>query len=197
MTGFCAFVFTSATGARSRFTPTARRSAAIAAATCSVSSTSSTAPRAAFPGYELPVRASSRVTSPPSSSIPTRTSSRSERNAAVSSRSWSGLSTFHPKRTTPPRPRSSQRANPVGRPRALEPREDAGRREPLERPRSSGAPPGSDPGSDAPHPLTEPAVRPNAIFRCTSRKKTITGIAVSVDAAISAPQSVFRLVPEK
>ena len=31
MTGFCGFVFTSATGARSRFTPTARRSAAIAA----------------------------------------------------------------------------------------------------------------------------------------------------------------------
>ena len=47
------------------------------------------------------------------------------------------------------------------------------------------------------HPLTEPAVRPKAIFRCTSRKNTTTGIAVSVDAAISAPQSVFRLVPEK
>ncbi len=47
------------------------------------------------------------------------------------------------------------------------------------------------------HPLTEPAVNPNAIFRCTSRKKTTTGIAVSVDAAMSAPQSVFRLVPEK
>ena len=33
------------------------------------------------------------------------------------------------------------------------------------------------------------------IRRCTSRKNTITGTAVSVDAAISAPQSVFRLVP--
>ena len=33
------------------------------------------------------------------------------------------------------------------------------------------------------------------IFRWTRRKKTITGIAVSVDAAISAPQSVLRLVP--
>ena len=30
-----------------------------------------------------------------------------------------------------------------------------------------------------------------------SRKKITTGIAVSVDAAISAPQSVFRLVPRK
>ena len=33
------------------------------------------------------------------------------------------------------------------------------------------------------------------IFRWTSRKKTITGIAVNVDAAISPPQSVCLLVP--
>ncbi len=45
------------------------------------------------------------------------------------------------------------------------------------------------------HPLTAPAVRPNAICRCTSRKKTTTGIAVSVDAAMRPPQSVLRLVP--
>ena len=44
-------------------------------------------------------------------------------------------------------------------------------------------------------PRTAPDVRLNMIFRWTSRKKTITGIAVSVDAAISAPQSVLRLVP--
>ena len=60
---------TSATGAKSRLTPTAARSAPIAAATCSVSATSSTAPSAALPGYELPRSVSSRVTSPPSSSI--------------------------------------------------------------------------------------------------------------------------------
>ncbi len=35
------------------------------------------------------------------------------------------------------------------------------------------------------------------IFRWTSRKKTITGIAVRVEAAISPPQSVLRLVPVK
>jgi hypothetical protein len=46
-------------------------------------------------------------------------------------------------------------------------------------------------------PFTAPAVSPKAIRRWTSRKKMTTGIAVSVDAAISAPQSVFRLVPRK
>ena len=40
-----------------------------------------------------------------------------------------------------------------------------------------------------------PAVSPNAILRCTMRKKITTGIAVSVDAAMSPSQSVFRLVP--
>ena len=71
-------------------------------------------------------------------------------------------------------------ANPVGHDRALEARKDAARREALE----LGA-----------HALTAPAVSPNAIFRWTSRKKMTTGIAVSVDAAISPPQSVLRLVP--
>ena len=61
-----------------------------------------------------------------------------------------------------------------------------------------------EPGQDAPvreprelgaHPRTAPAVSPNAIRRCTSRKKMTTGIAVSVEAAMRAPQSVFRLVP--
>ena len=45
------------------------------------------------------------------------------------------------------------------------------------------------------HPLTAPDVSPNAIRRWTSRKKTTTGIAVSVEAAIRPPQSVLRLVP--
>ena len=47
----------------------------------------------------------------------------------------------------------------------------------------------------ATQPRTAPAVSPNAIFRCTRRKKTTTGIAVSVDAAMSPPQSMFVLVP--
>ena len=46
-----------------------------------------------------------------------------------------------------------------------------------------------------PHPRTAPAVSPNMILRCTSRKNTMTGIAVSVEAAINPPQSVFWLVP--
>src|SRR5581483_6666351 len=46
-------------------------------------------------------------------------------------------------------------------------------------------------------PLTAPAVSPNMIRFWTSRKKMITGIAVSVEPAMSAPQSWFRLVPRK
>ncbi len=69
---------------------------------------------------------------------------------------------------------------PVGHCRPLEPREDAARGEPLEL---------------RAHALTAPAVRPKAIFRCTRRKKITTGIAVRVEAAMSPPQSVFRLVP--
>ena len=56
ITGFCGFVLTSATGAKSRFTPAAASSAPSDAATRSVSSTSSTTPSAPLPGYELPVR---------------------------------------------------------------------------------------------------------------------------------------------
>ena len=74
--------------------------------------------------------------------------------------------------------------NPVGRLVTREARQQAGRRQPVELAASR-------------HPLTAPAVSPNAIFRCTIRKKMTTGIAVSVDAAISAPQSVWRLVPRK
>src|SRR6185436_6903900 len=58
--------------------------------------------------------------------------------------------------------------DPVRRLDAREAREDARRGEPLEL---------------TAHPRTAPDVRPKAIRRCTSRKKTTTGIAVSVDAA--------------
>src|SRR5207302_7486756 len=72
-------------------------------------------------------------------------------------------------------------AHPVGDLRPGKAREDARRGELLQ----------------IAHPRTAPEVRPNAIRRCTSRKKTTTGIAVSVEAAISAPQSVWRLLPRK
>src|SRR5262249_10358250 len=47
------------------------------------------------------------------------------------------------------------------------------------------------------YPFTAPAVSPNMIRRCTRRKKMITGIAVRVEPAMSAPQSWLRLVPRK
>jgi hypothetical protein len=42
------------------------------------------------------------------------------------------------------------------------------------------------------HPLTAPAVSPPATRFCTSRKKITTGIAISVEPAITPPQSVPR-----
>src|SRR4029453_14027005 len=45
------------------------------------------------------------------------------------------------------------------------------------------------------HPLTAPDVSPKRIRLCRRRKKATAGSAVSVEAAINAPQSVFRLVP--
>ena len=72
---------------------------------------------------------------------------------------------------------------PVGRRLTGEPGQDAGPCEAFER------------VTHRAQPRTAPAVRPNAIRRCTIRKKTTTGIAVSVDAAIRPPQSVYRLVP--
>ncbi len=107
-------------------------------------------------------------------------SSRSERRSAVSCTQL--LATFdvpgveHDTAEAVREPPS----HPVGHDRALEARKNAARGELLEI------------GHQA---LTAPAVRPKAIFRCTSRKKITTGIAVSVEAAMSPPQSVARLVP--
>ncbi len=187
MTGFCGFVFTSATGARSRFTPTARRSVAIAAAICSVSSTSSTTPSAAFPGYELPgPRLQPRdvaafLVDPDENVVPLGAQGRGQQTQLLRALDVPPEEDDAAQTLLEPAP------HPVGQPRALEPREDAG---------TSRAARALDSSRRA-HPLTEPAVSPKAILRCTSRKKTTTGIAVSVDAAISAPQSVFRLVPAK
>ena len=87
---------TSATGARSRSIPTAASSPPIAAPTRRVRAGSSTAPSAKFPGNELPLAASSRVTSPPSSSVATISSGRSARSEAVSAATCSGSLMFCP-----------------------------------------------------------------------------------------------------
>ena len=54
---------------------------------------------------------------------------------------------------------------------------------------------GREPGVRGDHPRTAPAVRPNAIRRCTRMKKKTTGSAVRVAEAISVPQSTPRSVP--
>ena len=178
ITGLSGFVLTSATGAKSRLTPTCASSDPSRRRPTRVRSMSSTTPSARCPGYELPAAASSRVTSPPSSSVAIRNAGRSLVAAAPSRRSAGRASRmFLPNSTTPPSPRSTQRS------------------------RLSGASCPSNPGRRqrggellGRHPRTAPAVRPNAIRRCTSTKKTTTGSAVSEAAAISGPHSVPRSV---
>ena len=175
--GSSGFVFTSATGARFRFTPARASSPAIAAATSSVSAGSSTTPSARLPGKELPVAASSLVTSPPSSSIATRIS-RSPRRRAVRAASCSGSRDVVGEERDPAEAALELSQHPVGHVVAGKARQQAGAGEPL----------------DVRHDLTAPAVSPKAIRRCTSTKKTTTGSAVSVAPAISEPQSVPRSV---
>src|SRR5882672_2219754 len=153
MTGLRGFVLTSATGARSRLTPTPASSAPIEAATRSVSSTSSAAPSARFPGYELPDPASSRVTSPPSSSIPTSTSARSARMPSVSRASWARSRTLREKRTTPPSPSATSRRSQSGAETPRAPgkmQAEASRSSSLIRSRSSLDRPGRQPEGDLP-----------------------------------------------
>ena len=169
----------SATGARFSVMPAARSSSARARATCSVSATSSIVPSARGPGSELPRLASSRVTSPPSSSIAT-TVAADTRSDAVSACSCSGSVDVAREQHDAAEPVVELALEPGGCRRPGEARQDAPVRQALER---------------AAHPLVAPAVRPKAILRWTSRKKATTGIAVSVEAAISPPQSVLRLVP--
>ena len=70
-------------------------------------------------------------------------------------------------------------AQPVGNRHAFEPGQQAAEREALQL---------------RAHPFTAPAISPPAKWRCSSRKKTTTGIAVRVAPAISGPQSVPWLV---
>ena len=74
MTGLSGLELTSADGAQLRLTPHAASRRPSSRATALVRSVSSTAPRARLPGKEEPLRTSSRVTSPPSSSMATSTS---------------------------------------------------------------------------------------------------------------------------
>ncbi len=180
MTGFCGFVLTSATGAKSRLTPASASSAPSDAATLSLSSTSSTTPSAAFPGYELPRRrlepchVAALLVDRDDEVLAFRAQLGGQCTELLAALDVPGIEhdAAEPVREAP--------SHPVGHGRALEAGKDAARRESLEV------------GHQA---LTAPAVRPNAILRCTSRKKMTTGIAVSVEAAMSPPQSVARLVP--
>ena len=176
ITGLCASTFTSATGARFTFTPTPARRAAIAEATSRVRSTSSTTPSARFPGYELPpgrlepghVTAFLVEREKDLARAPEAARQRGELLRAPD--------VVREERDSA-EPAVEPAQDPVRRLVAREAREQAGRGEPL----------------DA-HDFTAPAVSPNAIRRCTITKKIITGIAVSVAAAISEPQSVPREV---
>ena len=158
----------------------AARSAAIEAATRSVSSTSSTAPSARLPGYELPVLG---------------LEPRDVAALLVDRDQHVGSLGADAPPSTLPAARGRGRCARRGRRRRA--------RRPASRRAQSGAERPANRGRCTPRrgargraqPLTEPAVSPNAIFRCTSRKKITTGIAVRVDPAISPPQSVCRLVP--
>lgn len=114
MTGLCRLELTSADGAQSRVTPHAASRLPSSSATARVRSRSSTAPRAWLPGKEEPCRTSRRVTSPPSSSMATRTSSRSARSRSVSAASCSGEATLRPKRPTEASPSSMRRSSQSG-----------------------------------------------------------------------------------
>ena len=176
---------TSATGARSRSTPPRPGRPPIAAADALASaSTSSTAPSARVAG----VRAAVAPLEPRDVAAllvdrHAARARRSARSAPHSSPSCSGSSTLRANSTTPPRPALEPGQHPVAAPRGRRSREEA-------------APPRAGRAASL-NPCTAPAVSPNAILRCTSRKKMITGIAISVEPPSAPPQSVFRLVPSE
>src|SRR6185437_13792740 len=114
ITGLSAAVFTSTDGARLRLTPSSARSAPRAWWIASVSATSSTAPRAALPGYGDPVWCAILVTSPPSSSIAIRGSPAASRSSAISPASCAWLAMFGPKKVTPASPSPSADSTQAG-----------------------------------------------------------------------------------
>ncbi len=182
MTGLAGLELTSADGAQLRLTPHSASRRPSSWATARVRWTSSTEPRARLPGKEDPCVTSNRVTSPPSSSMATRTSSRSARSRAVSAESCSGEVMLRPNRPTEESPSPTRRSSQSG---AVVP-----------------VNPGCSTASASrvsvsvvetrvvmgPHyPFTAPEVRPAAIFFWMIMKNTTTGRAIMVDAAMRAP----------
>ena len=181
ITGF-AGTFTSATGARFQLTPTAASSAAIDAATASVVDGSSSTPSTAPPGYELPVRHSSRVTSPPSSSIPSSTSSRSARSDAHSAASSLDATA-----------RCRRRARTRRRPRRRSAAPSRAPRAPGKLGKMQAAASRSSALTRAPPPAS--ARTRSCAARAGRRRRP--GSPSAIEAAINAPQSVWRLEPRK
>ena len=144
--GSSGFEFTSAHGARSRFTPARAQSEPIAGADLGRDAPRRRRRRArGFPGTSCRSPTSSRVTSPPSSSAETSTAGFSARSAAVSSATCSTSRTFQANRQTPPSPSASRRRTHVRRLVPGKAGPDAGRA------RAGGA---------RAQPLTAPAVSP-------------------------------------
>ena len=122
-------------------------------------------------------RAASRRRPPRRSRSAARAAPREAR--AVSSASCSGSRDVVGEERDPAEPSLEPARDPLRDDVAREARLQAGRGEPVE----------------LAHCLTAPAVRPKAIRLCTITKKSTTGRAVSVAAAISVPQSTPRVVP--
>jgi hypothetical protein len=153
----------SAHGARLTVTPRAASRSPSAAATAVVNSGSSAAPRASGPGTNDPVATSRRVTSPPSSSIPMTTPSRSKRSWAVSWATYSSSTTLRPNRITPPRPSAIRRRSLSGGDVPAKP--------------GSRTDSASFSGEGNGYPFTAPAVMPDTSLRCTRMKNTSAGMA--------------------
>ena len=168
---------TSATGARSRSIPTAASSPPIAAPTRRVSVRVVDRAEREVPGNELPLAASSRVTSPPSSSVATINSGRSARSEAVSAATCSGSRMFCAKSTTPPSPRPA--AASASREPSRRRTPEGGR--PGRAARSSADRAGRQPERDLPLHEQEEDDRPGS--RSASSPPS------------APPQSVLRLVP--
>ena len=107
ITGLRGSVFTSATGASTTFAPTASERSASARPTAAVASGSSTKPSCAAPGSVEPVVASTRVTLPPSSSMPTTRPGRMPRSSAASAARSAASPRLCENSTAPARPPSA------------------------------------------------------------------------------------------
>ncbi|CAM5320769.1 hypothetical protein SGLAM104S_08422 [Streptomyces glaucescens] len=126
---------------------------------------------------------SRRVTSPPSSSMATRTSSRSARSCAVSAASCSGEEMLRPNRPTEARPSPRPAQQPVGGGGAGEAGLEDRQRVP-----GQGVGFAGECRHRGGYPFTAP-VRPLTALRWRKTKRMRIGIAKSEEAAMVAPQS--------